>query len=395
MAKKESRVNLANRRLILAACLAALAAGSAFSDYAPASPKIVSSRLNAMGGPNPALTHRGADTFSTNPAAFAFEERVMRIIGLEAEVSGPFPDAISIASAAKSGGTDGMAEAAIGAVRNNGGIYFAADLTGPLSLAYVSKNFGVGIFNRTCASVDVASLASESAAAGEELQLVAGVGVKVLETRHHELALGMQGKLYIQGDALVSGTLVSLALALLNFSLESLPANSAIGAGVDLGLLWRIAKSLSVGVVCKDALTAVFYGEHDSLSGLLNSGQAFTESAILDPDLQIGVAWQPRIPDSWPALSSLALAAGMSDLLNIADITARNPVLNVTFGAEFLLFNVLALRLGLYETYPALGVGINVKNIFQLDLACYGRELGYEPGERPVFNMALGIGFGF
>ena len=388
-------MNYINRRLFVAACVAALTAALAFADYTPVKPEIVSSRLNAMGGANPALIERGIDTLSTNPAALAFEERTMRIIGIEAEVSGPFSDAISIINTATSGSSDEITSAVLQAVSNNSGIYFGANLTGPISVACVAKNFGFGVSNRTYASADIASLTSADFSVGEELLATAGFGAKIIDTRYHELALGIQGKLYFQADASLSGTIASLVQTMMDFSIDTLPANSAIGAGFDIGLIYRFAESLSVGVVCKDAFTAVFYGEHESIYGLIDFERISSGSAILDKDLQAGISWQPRLPRGWRTLTSFTLAAGMSDLLNITDVTARNPVLNVTLGTEVVFFDILAIRLGLYETYPAVGLGVNLKNIFQLDLALYGRELGYEPGERPVYNLALGLGFGF
>ena len=387
-------MKLFNRRLIIAACLAGLTA-SAFADYTPVKPEVVSSRLNAMGGANPALIGRGIDTLSTNPAAFAFEKRVMRFVGIEAELSGPFSDALNIINTASSGSSDDATSAVLETVSENGGIYFGANLTGPISVAYVAKNFGVGVFNRTYVSGDVASISSGDISLGEEILATGGFGAKVLEIKQHELALGIQGKLYFQAAASQSGTVASLVQTLMDFSLDTLPVNSAIGAGFDVGLLYRFAESLSVGVVCKDAFTAVFYGEHESIYGFLDFERIDSGSAILDQDLQVGISWQPHIPRGWRTITAFTLAAGMSDLLNVADVTARNPVLNVTVGTEVVFFDILALRLGLYETYPAVGLGINIKNIFQLDLAFYGRELGYEPGERPVYNLALGLGFGF
>ena len=388
-------MNFINRRLIAAACVAALNLGAAFADYTPVKPEIVSSRLNAMGGSNPALTGRGIDTLSTNPAAFAFEKKTMRIVGIEAELSGPFSDAISIINTASSGSSDDITNVVLESVRNNGGVYFGANLTGPISVAFVAKNFGFGVFNRTYVSADIASLTSGSFSVGEEILATGGFGAKVLETKYHELALGIQGKFYLQADASQSGTIASLVQTLMDFSVDTLPVNSAIGAGLDLGILYRFAGSLSVGVVCRDAFTAVFYGEHDSIYSFMDFERASSGSAILDRDLQVGIGWQPHIPRGWRTITSFTLAAGMSDLLNVADVTARNPVLNVSLGAEVVFFNILALRAGLYEMYPALGLGLNISDIFQLDLAFYGRELGYEPGERPVYNLALGLGFGF
>ena len=75
-----------------------------------------------------------------------------------------------------------------------------------------------------------------------------------------------------------------------------------------------------------------------------------------------------------------------------SDPIYRNPILNVAIGTEIILLDVVSLRIGIHETYLATGIGLDA-SICTIDLAMYGSELGIEPGEQPVFNIALSLAF--
>ena len=322
------------------------------------------------------------------PAALAFAERELRILGVSAAVSGQFAEIPGILD------SEDIADAVIQSVRKNSGVYFGLDATGPLSLAYVNRNFGLGIFNRTFASADAAAITSGRIAIGEEILITGGFGFKLLETKNHELSLGIQGKAFVQLPFSEEGSITSLIEKFKGFSLDEQPADTAFGIGFDAGILYRFAGCLSAGLVCRDVYTPVFYSSYDSLAALKDGRKASSGHTTMDRQLAAGISWSAPIPRSWHTVTGFTASLGYSDLLSIADPLARNPVLNVTLGAEATFFHILSLRAGIHDTYPAVGLGLNLR-VIRLDLAVYGEELGLEPGERGVFNAAVGLSFGF
>ena len=72
--------------------------------------------------------------------------------------------------------------------------------------------------------------------------------------------------------------------------------------------------------------------------------------------------------------------------------TYRNPILELSFGTEVLLFNkVLALRAGIRDMYPAAGIGLNLGKKFKTDFSVFGKELGLEPGSNPQLNAGFSM----
>lgn len=376
--------------LLCSACFSGIITAADYK-YTAVKPEIVSPRLSAMGGANPALTTAGLDTLSTNPAALAYVEKEVRILGLSAELSGQFLDIPGILDA------EDPTDAMIQSVRDNDGVYFGGNVTGPISFGIMNKNFAFGVFNRTYLSADVASITSGEITGGEEILITGGYGVTLLDIGAHELSVGIQLKGFYQFAMYESGTIASIVETMNNFDINGQPLSSTIGFGFDLGLLYRLGESFSVGVTCRDVYTPIFYsiyGSFDDFTDGKKQDGTSTNYDTLDRDLSLGVAWTAPIPRSWKALTGFTVAAGYDDFLSLAEEVHQNPVLNFTFGAEIVFFNILHLRAGINECYPAAGLGLDLK-IIQLDMAVYGQELGLEPGDRPLYNMALGLTIGF
>jgi hypothetical protein len=84
--------------------------------------------------------------------------------------------------------------------------------------------------------------------------------------------------------------------------------------------------------------------------------------------------------------------ADYRDFLDLFKPIYRNPILNATLGTEVIFLDVISLRAGINETYLATGLGLDL-TLFQIDLALYGKELGIDPGKRPLLNMDLSLSF--
>lgn len=375
--------------LVCSACFAVILSAKDYK-YSAVKPEIVSPRLSAMGGANPALA-AGMDTLSTNPAALAYVDRRIKILGLSSVFSGQFLDIPGILK------SDDPTDEMIQSVRKNEGVYFGLNATGPLSFGIMDKNFAFGIFNRTYVSADVASITFGELTGGEEIFVTGGYGVTLLDMGLHELSAGIQLKFFYQISMYEGGTVASIVETMNNFSINGQPMASTVGFGFDLGLLYRLGESFSAGVTCRDVYTPLFYSIYDSFSdfsdGKKQNGSSTTYDT-LDRDLSLGVAWTAPIPRSWRALTAFTATAGYNDILSLAKPVHQNPILNLSLGAEAVFFNILYLRAGISECYPAAGLGIDFKFV-QLDIAVYGQELGLEPGDRPLYNMSAGLSIGF
>jgi hypothetical protein len=49
---------------------------------------------------------------------------------------------------------------------------------------------------------------------------------------------------------------------------------------------------------------------------------------------------------------------------------------------------VICLRAGIRDLYLSAGVGLDLTYL-RVDLAMYGKEIGLDPGDRPLLNIAL------
>ncbi len=355
-------------------------------DFTPISPRIVSPRLMGFGGAYSAL-EAGTDTLSTNPAALAFTQPRWSFARTAANVSGPLFD---LPSAFKA---DDVTYELLDLVQENNGIYIAAEATGPLAVSRVEKNVGFGFFNRTMLLTDVPSLTKATILVGEEVLLVGGYGLTVWEKGAHSLSVGLQLKGFFQVFVSESGTSITVINRLTDMSLDNMPTILSTGFGLDAGLLYRFNQRLSAALVCRDVYTPTFITQYPGLDDFID-GESGSETDYerLPIYMVTGVAWDIPLPQRWTTITEWKVMADYRDILAFTDAIYRNPVLNFAFGTEVTLLDTVSLRAGIADSYLCAGLGIDL-TLCSIDLAMYGTELGIEPGERAVFNLAFSLSF--
>jgi hypothetical protein len=193
----------------------------------------------------------------------------------------------------------------------------------------------------------------------------AGFGAKVLkrEAMDHEFSarelVAHQNDLsdYIQDDLRTNGN----------------------GVGFDAGLLWKPAQ---------DTLLRPSFGISVLNIGDLNFGAA----GKINQTVNVGVAVNPRVP----MLKSVIIAA------DYVDVACRNrpdkdSMKRLRYGTEALVYDSryasLALRAGMYESYPAFGVEARLA-VITLSYVSYGEEIGAYAGQdrnkRQLFTVNIG-----
>ncbi len=355
-------------------------------DFSPIAPRTGSARLAGFGGPYAAL-EAGFDTLSTNPAALAHVSKAWSITRIDATVSGPLFDLPSVFK------SDDVSTAMLDLVADNNGLYFGADVTGPLAFGKVDRNFGFGIFNRTLTITDIPSISYAQLLVGEEFLMLGGYGLTVYDKDDHEIAVGLQLKGFFQVFVVETGTAVTVINTLTDADLDGLPAILSTGFGLDAGFLYKYQDRLSAGIVCRDLFTPVFSNQYSSIGTFLEgSSSSDTQYDRLSPDLSIGVVYEIPLPEQWTTITGWNVMFDYRDILSFFDPVYRNPVLNIAFGTEIELLDVVSFRLGMHETYLAAGIGLDA-TVCVIDFAMYGSELGLEPGRQPVLNIAFSLSF--
>lgn len=353
-------------------------------------PEIESGKFAGYGGAY-CTQEAGFDTLSTNPAALAYVNREWSVARIAVKASGPLFDLPAVIQ------SNDVTSGVIDLVAANKGVYFGANMTGPLAFGKVDKNFGFGVFNRTLTSVNAGSLAHGTVMAGEEILMVGGYGMTVFEKGPNSIAVGLQLKGYFQTFLYQDGTAISVIQSLTgllsSMSLDGIPAVFSTGFGIDIGALYRLGDQFSAGITCKDLFTPVFSTRYASFSSYLaNAPDSATVFSTLEPNLTAGVAYSLPVPDSWTTISSLKFMFDYRDALSVFRTIYRNPILNCALGSELVLLETVSLRVGINEAYLSAGLGLDL-TIFDIDFAMYGSELGLDPGKRPLLNMALSLAF--
>jgi hypothetical protein len=387
---KQMNMFLVMRFLRASLCVVLIASGTLVYgqsfNYEPNRPNIKSPYLSSLGGTYSAI-ESGFNTLFTNPAALTYVQKEVSIARISFHATGAVLDLPAAFRASD------VTQELLNMVVENNGLYMGANITGPIAAGKVDTNFGFGFFNQTVVEVDVASVGSARLSTGEEFLLIGAYGLQILEKDTHALALGFQLNGFFQSFTEFSGTAVSVLDTFTSLDFQSIPVIMSAGIGVDVGVLYRLGNRFSAGIVCRDLYTPVFSTRYanmgDYLSGSPNSD---TVKNVLFPNLSIGVAMPIPYPTRWTTISSWTFMADYRNALEIFRPLYRNPILNVGLGTEMKLLKVVSVRLGISETYPAMGLGLDL-SFCEIELAMYGTELGLDPGSRPLYNAIFSVAF--
>ena len=346
-------------------------------------------RFSAMGGPHAAIADDWTLLFA-NPAGLADAKPQLIASQIGAQVTGPLFD---IALATLGGGS--LIDNFVKVLANNGyQLYTAGDAVGPLSFGYIGKGIGFGLFNRTHAVVDAASITNIGVLAQEDILLVGGYAYGFNIGKDHRVEAGLLAKGFARGGVSTTTDVLSLAAIMSKFMEQ--PFQLQTGIGIDLGLRWTWQPiGLSAGLACRDIYSPVLVNSYSSVQGFMTNPQASSLgsiSAAVPTDLDLGLAWSMPEGGLWGLLDSLTIAADYGHILQLWKKFSRNPILNLGLGVETRFLDIVSLRIGMAEGYPNAGASLDL-SVMRLNLAVWGSELGLEPGSRPAFNMMTSLEF--
>ncbi|MDR0586846.1 MAG: hypothetical protein LBG26_06370 [Treponema sp.] len=339
-----------------------------------------SARAAGFGGIHAAQGDDFSSLFS-NPASFAGIEKSFSAAELSISLYGPVFELLDLA--ANSSGTINISP-----LVGPGGFAAGFDIGGPVALGWVGGGLGFGIFNRTTADARVTSAKIRPVAA-EEILLLGGYSFRVLDNLDHKLDLGFLGKGYYRA-------MLNLESSILNVTemfddIDSRPFETHFGFGLDLGINYSFAGKLSLALAGYDVFSPALVTRYAAFSDYGSGGSQ--NYATVTPRLALGVLYRIQNDFLDRYLSDFIVMLDYRDLLDpFISLIPRNPVLNISLGAEIKLFEVLSIRAGIADALPSLGFGLDMK-ILQFDFAMRGKELGLDPGVQSVY--AIDIGFLF
>ncbi|MDR0451094.1 MAG: hypothetical protein LBH26_07490 [Treponema sp.] len=364
--------------LLVAVCFSVSAFGE---DMAPLS--VSSTRNAARGGPHVAYTDDVYALF-VNPAALQ-KANQWSFFELSPALIGPVFDIVNIVSSSDPGKALGEF-----ASDQKGRIPLGFELRGPLSFAYAANGLGFGVWDRIFVDTRIRGVDIEATVTADVI-LNYGMSFRLLDLPYHQLDAGFVVKPFVRGMAHKEMSGLDLVddseILLKDFTVPII-----IGAGLDLGFMYRFSDDLALGLTVAD----VFTGGGAVASAIGSKPDTFYQVPL---SLNLGLAYTLRLSRLWngaPSPLQSAYAAFMFDWRSINDsfypddYTKRNPCLNLGMGMEIGLFNFVKVRLGLNEMLPAFGIGLE-PGPFQFNFAMYGKELGKEPGRFSTFVYDFSI----
>ena len=338
-----------------------------------------------MGGNHAALADDFYSLF-TNPAAFVGVENQFSAAELTLRTYGPIFEILDVVA----NNSSSMEDIDISGIVNDAGFAAGLELGGPLSLGWVGKGLGLGIFNRIKADASVFGFSILPELSGD-IFLTAGYSFRVLDKKSNVIDAGFLGKgFYRMGINLESSIFKIDKLA---DGIDERPLSVALGLGVDLGVKYTFAENFSAAIVCLDAYSPAMVSTYESWNAFNDKEEPDdVDYATVRPRLGIGLKYRIRSAFLDKYISNFIVMADYRDFLDLASIIPRNPILNVGLGTELVVLEKLSLRFGISDALPAMGFGLDL-TFMKLDFAIYGRELGLDPGQQSVYAIDIGLLF--
>ncbi len=387
--KKTSRNRLAG--LLLCLIIPVTAFSQSIEPLAFIFPELV-----ATGGTHAARAN-GVMALFENPAGFVDDNQELSISALNFNLSGPVLSMVDMVVAAVTvadpfgqiiSGIPGLLDA-------SGRLYAAIDLTGPIAFSYVGKGLGFGLYNRTYFNLNVASPFAATFALREELVLMGGYAYRFDLANKQSLDMGIMPKGFLRTELSDTTTLLGLVTVLGDTAslLSSVPFTITAGAGFDLGLRWNYDDMVGLGLVCRDAFSPASIRTYPGLANyLVDATSAVPKAGLIPADLSIGTFFKPSIELLTRLGTDVVFLIDYHDVFNLFAPIPRNPILNAGAGVEVQIMEILTIQAAVKDALPVLGLSVDL-TVMNISFAMYGRELGLDPGQRPVYNILLALDF--
>ncbi len=362
------------------------------SVYSEESRFVVSSpRTAAIGGMHAGLTDQFSTIFN-NPAGFRGVKSDMTVSELNFKITGP----VSTLMLASQGGELSEILGELGLTT------IGFEMLGPISIGKIDNNMAWGIYNVIDTEVFIPDLTQDATVSARfDLGGVYGYsfGLDLIDS-NNQMNFGFLTKIFYRTDVEIAKSFTDIVSAFSDitslFSPDTIPLNMGFGAGLDVGMKFIWNDVISLGLVVRDIYTPLFMFRYDSVSSLASGGSPSFEYLALDPDYSIGILYTPELILFNGLMNNIKIMLDYSDIFDFAfnPEEARHPLLHIGLGVEFTLFDILALRFGLYEGLPAAGAGLDL-HMFKLNFAMFGAELSSQPGLMSVYNLMIGIEFSY
>lgn len=352
---------------------------------------IDSARNSAIGGPHAALTDQFSTIFN-NAAGFRGVKSDFTVSQMSFKVTGPISTMVSE-------GQSGNIETLIGEL---GSTNIGLDISGPLSMGKINKDMAWGVFSIIDTNIFIPNLTQDAEVYGRfDLGGVFGYsfGIDYVPS-NSQMNFGFLTKLFFRSEMNAAKSFSDIIGAFDNmaslFSPDSIPLDMGFGLGFDIGMKYIWNDTISVGLAVRDIYTPLFMFNYDSITTLSGGGDPQFEYSTLPADYSLGFMYTPNVKLLNGLLGDIKIMFDYNDIFDFAlnSEYSRNILLHLGFGLEFTLFDILALRMGLYESLPTAGLGLDL-HIFKINFAMFGSELSSQPGLMSVFNLMLGIEFSY
>jgi hypothetical protein len=346
-----------------------------------------SARFGGLGGRHAAV---GDDFYSlfTNPAAFVDVKDQFSIAEFSISTYGPVFELIDLFR--ENSGSSGNLD--ISRIVGPGGFAAGFEVGGPLSLGWVGRGLGLGLFNRLKSTAAVSGTKIRPLLSGEFF-LVGGYSFRIVDNNGHWFDAGFLGKGFFRGILSLEASIFDAA-SILDNPMDQ-PFKTHLGLGLDLGLRYTLWENFTAALVCYDVYSPVLVTPYDSMSAFGDkSGPSAggASYATVDRRLDLGFRYRIRSVAIERYISSITIMADYRNFLDLFSLIPRNPILNVGLGVEVKVLNALSFRFGLTDALPAFGIGLEL-SFATLDLAIRGKELGLDPGVQPTYALDMGLLF--
>ncbi|MFP3090622.1 hypothetical protein LQZ21_09885 [Treponema sp. TIM-1] len=349
---------------------------------------IPSTRNLALGGPHVAYTE-DINSLFINPAVFGTVKQLSA-----AELSlGIYGDSLGLMDIMKNiNDANKLADTFSHFItRSNGNIPLGFDLRGPIAIGSIKNGWGWGVFDRFYGGTQVTGK-SIRAWSKADFMFNLGYSMRVMDVGVHTIDVGIVAKLFNRLE--INSGQIPLTELLFNDNALMAGFNFApftVGTGMDMGLQYRLIDNFTVGLTVNDLFSLAYVTFQDLNLYSHSDSPPAGYFGYVEPTVNLGVSY--KIFDN--PLLSWAVMADYRDFAGLfwqQDYTVRNGWLNLSLGTELTLFKRLALRAGMNDMLPSVGVGFDLV-IFKLDAAFYGKELSNEPGGLSTYAMDLGLLF--
>ncbi len=215
-----------------------------------------------------------------------------------------------------------------------------------------------------------------------------------------ELSIGLSARGISQFSFLYKDDIKAIFVDSDSFDPFGIPLSASFGVGFDMGVQYKFLDMVHVGLVWQDAYSPVWTNTYAGVAQIMGgeAGTGFNYS-VLDSKLGLGASVDlPLEAITGNVISHSAVYANYKDFLQLVrnaqdgSLLYRDPLLDIAIGAEVVLFDVLAVRVGMNQLFPSGGLGLALGN-FRMDASVHSEQLGYYGTDWRQLNFGLSITF--